>query len=416
MPLVSKPVLYNFDPAFEQQVVTLICARPRFWGRVGQELDPELFRSEPAKLAMRAARSIFDEAGHGPGSPALVIQRLRRWMADGKCSLEAIKKVAEVFDSAEDAGLLDDDEVIAELTPMLQERMRKDAVKIAIESYGKKGDLSKAVALEEKALRIGLPDVLHDDGPGWPEPLGEAAYHGLLGEIVRRVEPHSEADPAAVLVQTLVAFGSAVGPGPHFMAEATPHSTNMFAVVVGQSSRARKGTSWGHVRRFLSDADPIWAGACISSGLRSGEGLAQRFMPRRKQGKTADVVAEGSEPEDEEDGLPDRRCLVVEDELGTLLRSLQRDGNTLSPMLRQAWQGGDLETMTKVTPIKVTGVHVSVIGHITQAELKQLLATTDALNGFANRFLWVCAKRSKHLPERGPSREGTLHDPAPDLG
>ena len=34
---------------------------------------------------------------------------------------------------------------------------------------------------------------------GWPAPPGPAAYHGLLGEIVRKLEPETEADPVAIL-------------------------------------------------------------------------------------------------------------------------------------------------------------------------------------------------------------------------
>ena len=42
----------------------------------------------------------------------------------------------------------------------------------------------------------------------WPRPLGEAAYYGLAGEFVRLVEPHTEADPASLLVQLLAATGN----------------------------------------------------------------------------------------------------------------------------------------------------------------------------------------------------------------
>lgn len=51
---------------------------------------------------------------------------------------------------------------------------------------------------------------------GWPAPPGAAAYHGLLGEIVRRLEPETEADPVAILAQMLVCFGAAVGRGAYF--------------------------------------------------------------------------------------------------------------------------------------------------------------------------------------------------------
>src|SRR5262249_9708 len=68
--------------------------------------------------------------------------------------------------------------------------------------------------------------------PNWPE-LEKDAFHGLAGELVRILDPHTEADQAAILVQFLVAFGNAVGRGPHFRAEADRHGTNLFAVFVG---------------------------------------------------------------------------------------------------------------------------------------------------------------------------------------
>ena len=44
----------------------------------------------------------------------------------------------------------------------------------------------------------------------WPDPLDAVAYHGLAGELVRTIEPHSEADPVALLAQFLVAVGRRV--------------------------------------------------------------------------------------------------------------------------------------------------------------------------------------------------------------
>jgi hypothetical protein len=40
-------------------------------------------------------------------------------------------------------------------------------------------------------------------------------------------------------------------------------------------------------------------------------------------------------------------------------------------------------------------------GHITRPELLKYLSETESHNGFANRLLWVCVKRSKFLPEGG---------------
>jgi hypothetical protein len=55
----------------------------------------------------------------------------------------------------------------------------------------------------------------------------------------------------------------------------------------------------------------------------------------------------------------------------------------------------------KKQPAHATDAHISIIGHITKDELRRLLTDTAAANGFANRFLWVCTRRSKFLPEGG---------------
>ena len=85
---------------------------------------------------------------------------------------------------------------------------------------------------------------------GWPPPLDAAALHGLAGQIVRTIEPHTEADPVALLVQFLTAFGSFIGRGPHYAVEGDEHHANLYAVLVGETSKARKGTSWGRIRQL----------------------------------------------------------------------------------------------------------------------------------------------------------------------
>jgi hypothetical protein len=79
--------------------------------------------------------------------------------------------------------------------------------------------------------------------PGWPAPPAPAVYHQLLGEIVHQIAPHTEADPVAILTQLLVAFGAAVGRGAYFEVEATRHHPNEFMLLVGDSSRSKRGSS-----------------------------------------------------------------------------------------------------------------------------------------------------------------------------
>jgi Protein of unknown function (DUF3987) len=80
---------------------------------------------------------------------------------------------------------------------------------------------------------------------------------------------------------------------------------------------------------------------------------------------------------------------------------MERHGNTLSQLIRKAWDGDKLSTLTKTSPLTATNPHISVIGHITEIELKARLTRTDAANGFANRFLFVLVKRSQKLPFGG---------------
>jgi hypothetical protein len=107
-------------------------------------------------------------------------------------------------------------------------------------------------------------------------------------------------------------------------------------------------------------------------------------------------------------GVSDKRLLVVEGEFASTLKVMKREGNTLSAVIRNAWDSGELGTMTKNSPAKATGAHVSIIGHITKDELLRSLDTTDAGNGFGNRFLWVCVRRARILPEGGSIDSASL--------
>ncbi len=227
----------------------------------------------------------------------------------------------------------------------------------------------------------------------WRQPLAEEAFYGLAGDIVRTIEPHTEADPAALMIQLLTTFGNVVGRKAHFMVEATPHHLNLFAVVVGDTAKSRKGTSWGQIRKFFEPVADLWVQERIQNGLSSGEGLI--WAVRDDLGIDAP-------------GVQDKRLLVVEGEFASTLRVLKREGNTLSAVMRSAWDTGSLNTLTKNSPAKATGAHITIIGHITRQELLRYLDDTEAGNGFGNRFLWACARRSKCLPEGGRIHEVNL--------
>jgi hypothetical protein len=253
--------------------------------------------------------------------------------------------------------------------------------------------------LEDSDLRRGGDPDAYLSGPDGPEPewpeLDDAALYGLPGEIVSAMEPHTEADPVALLGSLLCAFGNAIGWGAHFRVGADVHHLNLFCALVGESSKARKGMSWNYVEGLMGAVDMEWTAERVASGLASGEGLIYHVRDRvereNKDGKRELV----------DEGVGDKRLLAYEAELAGLLKVMSRDGNTLSPVIRQAWDGGRLRTLTKNNPTKATDAHISLIGHVTRTELLRYLTETEAGNGFANRFLWLLVKRSKLLPRGG---------------
>jgi Protein of unknown function (DUF3987) len=252
----------------------------------------------------------------------------------------------------------------------------------------------------------------------YPNPLAPAAFHGLAGKIVRLIEPHTEADPAALLIQFHAAFGNVIGHDLYFVADGAHHSLNLYNVLVGQSSKGRKGTAWSHIARVMERAAPDWRENCVINGLSSGEGLIwevhddiEETKPVRQKGRHTGEY----ETFIANHGIEDKRRLVIEAEFANVLKVMSREGNTLSPVIRSAWDFGDLNTIVKNSPAKSTGAHIAIIGHITRDELRRLLTQTESANGFANRFCWVAVKRSKCLPDGGAIDTVNFNDVVMDL-
>lgn len=237
----------------------------------------------------------------------------------------------------------------------------------------------------------------------WPAPMSRAAYVGIVGDIVDVLAPQTEADPAALLIQLLAMFGDVIGRSAHFRVEADTHYLALFVVLVGKTAKGRKGVSEGRARHFFGSIDEQWITQCQASGLSSGEGLiaairdpVEKQQPIRERKRIV-----GYETVIEDHGVPDKRLYVSESEFASTLKVMMREGNTLSPVLRNAWDGKTLRTLTKTSPLRATGPHVAVVGNITQHEVRRYLDATESANGFGNRFLWVCVQRSQYLPDGG---------------
>jgi len=186
-----------------------------------------------------------------------------------------------------------------------------------------------------------------------------------------------------------------IGKNPFYILDGSKHFTNLFLIVVGASATGRKGTSFQHIKNLFNSVDPFWAKNNIAEGLSSGEGLI--FTVRDP---VVGVSKEGTQIITDL-GCEDKRLTIIESEFMNTLGVMTRQGNTLSPMLRRAWNGDILATLTKNAPMKSSDPHISNIGHITKPEYVRSISKTETSNGFVNRFLHCASKRSKSLPLGG---------------
>ncbi len=263
----------------------------------------------------------------------------------------------------------------------------------------------KLTEADERIIELAFNEPEAVTGVNWPEPLRDEAYHGLVGDYVRKVEQHTEADPVAILVSFLTLFGNAIGRSAHFVAEADKHYCNLFSCMVGATAKGRKGVSIGIAKLPFKHNDE-WMKDRFVQGMSSGEGLIWavrdevREVKLNKQGIEEEVITVN--------GVEDKRLMVIESEFASAIRVLRREGNTLSAVVRKARDDGNLQVLTKNSPARASDAHISILAHITKDELLRYLEDTETANGFGNRFLWVCVKRSRCLPEGGRLMEVDL--------
>jgi hypothetical protein len=218
------------------------------------------------------------------------------------------------------------------------------------------------------------------------------------------------------------------GRKPYVQIGDTKHFSNLMAVIVGDTSKARKGTSAAPVDTLFSYlirtfCNMQYADNTVNSynsfnsyvfakrtpgPLSTGEGLIwavrdpiEAFImdKKTKQGEMAIV----------DPGIEDKRLYVIDPEFASGLKCTKREGNTLATAIRCLWDDGSAAPLTKTTRGTTTGAHIGVVTHITREELHKTLAEVEAFSGFANRFLWVCARRQCFEPFPEPMPKNELH-------
>jgi len=177
------------------------------------------------------------------------------------------------------------------------------------------------------------------------------------------------------------------------MLGAVRHGPNLFAALIGETSRGRKGTSWAPVEYLLAQADPSFRER-IRSGLGSGEALVHQVH---------DVVMGWSKKLGvmvvKEPAVTDKRLLLQESELARLLVVANRsDTSTLSQYLRLAFDGQPIRNVVKGSPASAAVHHISLLGQSTPQELRKRLTEDSISNGLGNRIAYFMSSRPKLIP------------------
>jgi hypothetical protein len=234
-----------------------------------------------------------------------------------------------------------------------------------------------------------------------PKPMGDEAYIGLIGDVVKEILPTTEASREGLFASAKAAFGAYVGRGPHARASGPRHGANDFDVLIGPTAIGAKGTAYSNLGYLMQGdtdnpdnfqgIDRAWWEMNKLSGIGSGEGLikAVRDPAYNAQGEVSD------------EGAFSKSKLVNEEELAGVYKVMERPTNILSPIMRLAWSGDTLQQVVKNHPMKATNPHISVLGHIVPEEFRSLMSELSTANGFGNRFLHYFSIRSKDLPSGG---------------
>ena len=135
-------------------------------------------------------------------------------------------------------------------------------------------------------------------------------------------------------------------------AHVTPRASTSFLSVT--TARGHKGTSFDRVIDLFTQVDSDWVKDRVMTGLASGEGIIHAVRdPRWEWDKKAQETVLVDE------GVKEKRLVGIASEFASLLKVMSRPGNTLSPLLRQAWSSGNLQNLNKNSPERATGAHIS---------------------------------------------------------
>ena len=247
-----------------------------------------------------------------------------------------------------------------------------------------------------------------------PVPVPEM-LPGLLNDIAMACAERSEAVPVAVAINVLVRMAALVGPMLYLPIGDERRLLNEFVLMVGPTGLGKGASNHGPARIFkrveelleLDLQNQFQAGKSQginqyshlkvhTGGLSSGEGLAASM----DDGNEGDAKA-----------VTDKRLLVFESEFSNTMSMHQRAGNTVTMVLRNAFDGIDIKPMTKRDKVRVSDPYLCLMASITASELNSHEQSKNlAYNGMLNRFLilWQQPVKEVAFPKPMPNEQVDL--------
>lgn len=219
--------------------------------------------------------------------------------------------------------------------------------------------------------------------------------YGLFGEVGLAAAKDTEVNPYAAAMNHMTYFSGCIGRGVYFYIGNTKHHINLFTLHIGRSSHGKKGDAHSLSNRIVDAisqqiitkfGDAGLLPQRHTGGLSSREGLAALIHDGYKMGK------------DEIAPITDKRLFIKESEFANVIQQSGRSGNTLSPALRDAWDGLGIQPATKHKGMWASNPHIAISGACTPTELLQLTTQNDIGNGFLNRFIIFWAERNNLVP------------------
>jgi hypothetical protein len=216
--------------------------------------------------------------------------------------------------------------------------------------------------------------------------ISEECFYGIAGTLANESAPEVGVSREAVLFQFLIFIGNMCEHKFYFNLGGSKLYLNDYLLIVGETSKAKKGTSLKTVKYFIEKINSDYYKLCIRTGVNSGEGLVNSVRDKviskekNKKGEEVETILD--------EGGKSKIALFIEPEFSRLMKSGKRDGNTATEILRQAWDGDYLEVVVKKDSCSSSDHHISMIGHITQNEFEFLNSNVDSTNGYLNRFLF----------------------------